>query len=375
MRTLARRLAYSLLAGALLGPVHAQNIDGRINGFANNKAKVQIPKGVGPVRALAVLDEARLNDELKAFKREVDESIQRRADVNVSWLFWRDGVLVHEAYHRKVTPENHFLGFSITKTVISVAAGKAICEGKLALTDKAVKYLPELQESAYAQATIEQLLLMRSGVPFQETPNAEQLIRAVLAQSDTYDATLLRMKASDYPAKDNPPWNYDTNNTEVLGRALNAATGGLDKYLSETVWSKVGADADAWFAVDRQQRLVSGAGMYAQSRDYLRLGIHVLGLLSADNPDTCLRDYMVRAVSPITSITRPNFYGYGYQVWSRNPQLQDNEGVFEMAGFLGQRVVVDPKTRTVAVALSTAETNLPIFYGLVNKVRRLPMPG
>jgi len=199
------------------------------------------------------------------------------------------------------------------------------------------------------------------------------LFRAVLSQNETYDLTLLSMKASDYPPKRAPAFNYDSNHTEVLGRVLQAVSGGTDKYLAETFWSKIGAQSDAWFAVDRQKRLMTAGGLYAQPKDYLRVGIHFLNLLDDSNPQACIRDFARRAASPITTINWGNNYGYGYQIWSRNKRVRNNDGVFELNGLFGQRIVVDPKTRSVAVALSTREGDLDRFYALVNKLRTIPI--
>lgn len=367
------KVSLSALIIALSTTAYSQNIDGRINGFANNKNKVVISKGAALTFELSAIDSAQASNEIKDFQKEADKDIRRRGDENVAWLFWRDGKLIHETYHQKVKPENYFLGFSITKSVVSVAIGTALCEGKLSLTDLPVKYLPELTESAYANRTIEDLLLMKSGIPFQEVPNAEIVFRDAFFQSDTYDATLLRMSAKDFTRSSNPNWNYDSNNTEVLGRVLHAATGGLEKYIGDMVWSKIGPQADAWFAVDKENRPLSGGGLYAQPRDYLRLGVHMLNLTSADNTNACLRDYMLRATSPLTTIRQDDYYGYGYQVWSKNNRLRNSDDTFELKGFFGQRVVVDKKTKSVAVAISTREGDLARFYSLVNKLRTLPL--
>ena len=375
MTTTIKRWLFAVATIALSGGAISQNIDGRISGFANNNNKVIVPKGGSPVLDLRQIEPGRVDKRLLEFRKEVDSEIRSRADFNVAWLFWRDGVLIHEAYHPKVKPDNYFLGFSVTKSLIAMAYGHAFCEGKLAPGDLAVKYVPQLSDSAYANRTIESLLLMKSGVPFDEyeSENAARVFRSVLSQSDTYDSIFLKMRERDFPAKASPNWNYDTNNTEMLGRVLHAVSGGLDGYLSQAVWSKIGAQADAWFVVDKEKRLLAGSGLYAQPRDFLRLGIHALGLVSGENASPCLRSYMGKAVSPLSVTTRQASFGYGYQFWSRNKWVSNNDGVFEMKGHLGQRVIVGPKTRAVAVALSVGDGELDRFYSLFKRLRELPM--
>mgnify|MGYP001765255586 CR=1 FL=1 len=373
MRRLARASTTLIVLCIVSGWAHAQNVDGRINGFANNPNKARIDRGAKEVLSLAAVDPAHASKELAAFQKEVAEDFRKRPDENMAWLFWRDGRLIHEVYHPKINQDNYFLAFSVTKSVIAMGIGAAVCEGKLSLADIASKHLPELVGSAYADRSIEDLLKMKSGIPFAEDPNAVNLFRGVLSQTETYDATLLSFKVSDYPRRDVMNWNYDSNNTEVLGRVLESVSGGAGRYLSEVFWSRIGAQSDAWFAVDNRKRLMAAGGLYAQPRDYLRIGIHLLNTVDEASPNTCIRDFARKAVSPLTTITTNRYYGYGYQFWSRNNLIRNNEGVFQLNGRIGQRVVVDPKTRVVAVAVSNGEGGLNHFYPLVNKLRTVNM--
>lgn len=56
-----------------------------------------------------------------------------------------------------------FFGYSMGKTVTSMAAGKAICERKLSFDTKAVDLVPELKGEDLGNATVRDLLRMASG--------------------------------------------------------------------------------------------------------------------------------------------------------------------------------------------------------------------
>jgi CubicO group peptidase (beta-lactamase class C family) len=57
----------------------------------------------------------------------------------------------------------------MAKTVISMLVGIANQKGLIgSLDDNASKYWPEINQSAYGQTTIRNLLRMASGIPFKE---------------------------------------------------------------------------------------------------------------------------------------------------------------------------------------------------------------
>ena len=71
--------------------------------------------------------------------------------------------IVWVGYKSPVNSNSTFLSFSIGKTVTSMAVGKAICSGKLSLTDSAESFVPELKGTDLGRATVQQLLKMSSG--------------------------------------------------------------------------------------------------------------------------------------------------------------------------------------------------------------------
>lgn len=166
-----------------------------------------------------------------------------------------------------------------------------------------------------------------------------------------------------------PDWNYDSSQTGVPGRVLQSVSGDAATYLSDVFWSKFGEQSDAWSAVDNRKRLLEAGGLYARPQDYLRMGIHFLKLIDDVHGDDCLKGYARKAVSALSTINWARYYGYGYQSWSRNPQLRNDEGMFEPKGSFGQRIVVDSRTRMVAVAISSHEGDMSRFCALLNKLR------
>ena len=90
---------------------------------------------------------------------------------NISDFFRSDLYSLGVLYKGKLIIENYYSGnadskrpiWSITKSILSLAIGKAHCDGKLDIQDKAYIYSKLLSDTSWGNSTIEQLLMMSSG--------------------------------------------------------------------------------------------------------------------------------------------------------------------------------------------------------------------
>jgi hypothetical protein len=80
-------------------------------------------------------------------------------------LLIKDGEILLERYQYDRTPAHRFVSHSMAKSIVSIAVGMALVEGKIASLDDAVsKYAPKLAGSAYGETSIRNVLRMSSGV-------------------------------------------------------------------------------------------------------------------------------------------------------------------------------------------------------------------
>ena len=78
--------------------------------------------------------------------------------------------MLFERYQYDRKPEHRFVSHSMAKSIISLAVGMALAEGKIgSLDDKVSKYVPELAGYPYGETSIRNVLRMASGVAFKET--------------------------------------------------------------------------------------------------------------------------------------------------------------------------------------------------------------
>src|SRR6185295_4509760 len=65
-------------------------------------------------------------------------------------------------------PDSTHAAMSVTKSVVGCVAGILIEQGRLALDHRVTTHVPELASTAWAGATVRQVLDMRSGASFGE---------------------------------------------------------------------------------------------------------------------------------------------------------------------------------------------------------------
>ena len=162
----------------------------------------------------------------------------------------------------------------VAKSITSLLVGAAVRDGYIESVDeKVVDYLRVFKESAYAGATIRNVLHMASGVAWNED--------YVDPQSDVNRAPwgtlslqrFLRDKGAI--AEPGTVFNYNTAESNLVGTLLRAAIGNnLSTYLSEKIWQPVGMETDAyWTLTEPGGGEFGGCCLSITLRDYARIGL------------------------------------------------------------------------------------------------------
>src|SRR5690606_36026538 len=84
------------------------------------------------------------------------------------WV-WKDGRVLHESYHNGMDARTLHLLQSVSKSITATAGATLIADGLLDPAAPVTEYLPELARTAWAGATVRQVLDMTTGVRFTET--------------------------------------------------------------------------------------------------------------------------------------------------------------------------------------------------------------
>lgn len=277
-------------------------------------------------------------------------------------LVMKDGKIVFEDYRNKSDAATHFISFSMAKTITALLVGIALDEHKIrSLDDKAGDYVPELKAGGYGDATIRQILQMRSGVDYEERYDFGEH-PSLAATIHTNAIVRNKMRFAD-PAvtigKKTVPgstFNYATLDTAVLGWILERATGEkLETYTASHLWGPLGAEAGAFWMADGPPgvgRALNGMGYNAVLRDFARIGQMMLDGGKANGSQVVPAGWVGQMTAmipfPASHGRKAEFEGYGYQTW----QVDKEPGAYSAVGLAGQFIYVHPATRTVIVKLS-----------------------
>ena len=271
-------------------------------------------------------------------------------------LVLKNGEIALEDYELGTGPETHWASFSMAKSVASTLVGAALVDGLISsLDDPVVRYVPVMRGGAYEGVSIRQVLMMSSGVRWNETytdPRSDRRKMLELQINGKPGDLLHYMSSLPRAAAPGSVWNYSTGETFVLGAVIEGATHRpLSDYLTEKIWSQAGMEQDATWWTDGPNGMVwAGSGIGATLRDYGRFGLIVAdnGLLNGRSlvPEGWFKEAGVPHLIGGTTVD------YGYMWWIPPQTDPIQSGAFEAVGIFGQHMYINSREQLVIVVLS-----------------------
>ena len=267
------------------------------------------------------------------------------------------GRIALERYRFGNGPHTRWMSMSIAKSITSTLIGAALKQGAIAsLSDSVTHYVPALAGSAYAGVTIRDVLMMASGVRWNEmytdpASDRRRLLEAQIAQVP--GSTLAVMRGLPRAAAPGTVNNYNTGETQVAGLVLRSAVGKpLATYLGERIWSRLGMEADAYWWLDAPDGVeIGGSGISATLEDYGRFGLFMLANGVAAGDSILPTGWVREATSP--KVLRDGTpLDYGYLWWTAPTPDARRDGAFAGEGIYGQFLYVNPAAHVVIVVWS-----------------------
>jgi CubicO group peptidase (beta-lactamase class C family) len=363
----------SLLGGGLFGYASG-NVDNGLQDkyvveTASNPEKIYDSKKVrrsGNIWALPMGSQID-PDALKYTFKGTTASLTQYLDATrtTGLLIIKDGKIVFERYQYDRTPDMKFLSFSMSKTITSMLIGIALQDRHIKSLDDAVSaYVPELKASAYGKVTIRQLLTMTSGVKWDDAVAGDntdmvKLNECHMRHRGCESSLALLAQHKDFQSEPGSRFSYSGGDTMVLGHVLRAATKqDVTSYTQERLWSRLGAQGDAAWMIDKQGVENVFGHFAATMRDYGRLGMMMAERGRAKGDQLVPEAYWEEMTTPLLQASKPrvatSYFGYGYQLW-----LDPKPGVFCFRGLRGQAIYVDVPKNLVMVRLSVARFDDP----------------
>jgi CubicO group peptidase (beta-lactamase class C family) len=272
------------------------------------------------------------------------------------------GRIVYERYGSALGPTGQHIAFSVTKSFVGTIALFLIDEGRLDPDRTVGSYVPELSASGFGDATVRQVMDMRTALAFTED-------YAGRGNSLT-DPTRMSIAGGSVPAPagfQGPDGNfafaagiaragahggdfvYRTPNTSALQWVVERVGGApLTVQMEQRIWQPMGMEQDASISVDRLGTAFGGGGMSASLRDMARFG-EMVRMGGRWNGKQILPPAVVKAIlapgdtAAFANSKYPGLDGgsYASQWWHRAT------GQTMAVGIHGQGIYIDPKAELV----------------------------
>ena len=301
--------------------------------------------------------------------------------------------IVYEKYFGALQADLTHSAFSVTKSFVGTLAAMQVFAGELDDAALVTRYVPELKGTAYADATVRQLMDMTIGVRYSEAyadPAADihAYARAggmrarpavYLGPSSFYEYLVTLKKEGAHGVG----FTYKTVNTEVLAWIVKRVAGvRLADLTSSQIWSKLGCEYDALYQVDSVGTEAGGGGLNTTLRDLARFG-EAMRCYGSFNGQQIVPAAVVADIR--NGADRDHFATAGYATlpgWSyRNMWWvsHDDHQCFTARGIHGQAIWVDPTAEMViaryashpmAANMFMDSTSLPAYRALSEHLMR-----
>ncbi len=281
-------------------------------------------------------------------------------------LIMHEGRVIYERYFGCLEEDGKHAVMSMTKSFTGLLAEILVVEG--ALDDSALvrDIIPEIGNSAFSTATVRQVMDMTTGLQYSEDytdPNADIWLYSAAASPlpkpkdytgpNGYWEYLQQVKPEGNHGDE---FHYKTINSDMLGWIISRVSGkSVTELASERLWSRIGAEQDAYQTVDGTGVPFAGGGITAGMRDLGRFGQLVLNGGVANGK----RLFPEQVVENIKAGGDRSKFGSGFPTMGNASYtsqwwvFHNENGAFAARGVHGQTIYIDPTADMVLVRFAS----------------------
>ncbi len=264
-----------------------------------------------------------------------------------SILIIRHGYLIYENYMGLPDRVNITSNiYSCTKSVSSALIGIAIDQGYVSLDDRLVDIFSHLTienlDSRKEAITIEHLLTMTSGLPWDEwtypygNPNNDW---DRMTTSPNWVEFVINRPMAYAPGSQ---WVYNTGGSHLLSSIVHETTGiATQDFAEENLFAPLGITEYYW-SRDPQGNVNGGSSLQLRARDMAKFGFLYLHNGTWDGEQIVSASWV--AASSASHATVDSVTEYGYQWW-----IHPNIGAFAAHGHMNQHIYIIPDQDMVVV--------------------------
>ena len=262
----------------------------------------------------------------------------------VAFVIIKNDSVWHESYFDGFDKNSKTNSFSMAKSMVCAALGKAIMDHKIKnLDQKVIDFFPNLKGKYAKEVTVGDLASMSSGLNWDEKYYSPFSIVTRAYFDDDLKKIILGLEINEKPGQ---KFKYLSGATQLLAMCIEKATGVfLSDYIAKNFWQPMGAEHDALWQLDDPDGIEKAYCCVASNaRDFARFG-KLFKQNGKWNGKQLLDEAFIKK-----SIT-PRFkdapeYGYGWWLHEIN-----GKKLYYMRGHLGQFVIVIPEDDLIIVRL------------------------
>ena len=282
-------------------------------------------------------------------------------------LVMHKGQVVYEHYMGCLSEAGKHAAMSMTKSMTGLLAEILVAEGTLDDEALVSTIVPELAGSAFADATVRQVMDMTTGLAYSEdyaNPKADIWVYSAAANPMPKPADYKGpvgyyeyLQTVKKKGEHGEAFGYKTVNSDALGWIVSRVAGkSVTELLSERIWRRMGAEQDGYFTVDGIGTPFAGGGLTAGLRDLGRVGQLMLekGEINGE------RLFPAKAVDNIRAGgDKAAFEKAGYRSLAGGSYrgmwwvFHNDHGAYAARGVHGQTIYIDPTAEMVIVRFSS----------------------
>ena len=282
-------------------------------------------------------------------------------------LVMHKGKVVYEHYTGCLAEAGKHAAMSMTKSMTGLLAEILVAEGTLDDKARVSTIIPELAGSAFADATVRQVMDMTTGLAYSEdyaNPKADIWVYSAAANPMPKPADYKGpvgyyeyLQTVKKEGEHGEAFGYKTINSDALGWIVSRVSGkSVTELLSERIWSRMGAEQDGYLTVDGIGTPFAGGGLSAGLRDLGRVGQLMLdkGEINGERLFPANVADNIRAGGDKAAFDKAGyktFAGGSYRgMWW---VFHNDHGAYAARGVHGQTIYIDPTAEMVIVRLSS----------------------
>lgn len=262
-----------------------------------------------------------------------------------SFLIVKNDSIWHESYYDIGAADSKTNSFSMAKSIVTSALGKAIDLGMIPNLDtKVIDYLPELKGEYANELTVGDLASMASGQKWDENYYGPTSVTTQAYFKKDLRELMLSLPIDNKPGQ---KFIYQSGDTQLLAMVLEKATKmPLANFVSKYFWQPMGMENDALWQIDHPTDGIEKAYccIASNARDFARFGKLYLQNGIWNDQQILSSEFVQKSIEP--RFADSTQYGYGW--WLENYK---NQAVYYMRGHLGQFVIVLPESDIIIVRL------------------------